>query len=163
MRLKERSWNLLINGLASSSWFPERFKPRLLGTLGAVVDKSARIRRRVDIYGPNLTLRPGVFINVGTQVQNYEHVFIGSNVQIGPRVTILTVNHDIGPATKRAHGLKAEPVMIGDGCWIAASSTIFPGVKVGSGCIIAAGSVVTSDCEPNGLYAGVPAKRVRNL
>ncbi len=29
--------------------------------------------------------------------------------------------------------------------------------------LVAAGAVVTRDCEPNGLYVGVPARRVRNL
>jgi maltose O-acetyltransferase len=28
---------------------------------------------------------------------------------------------------------------------------------------VAAGAVVTRDCEPDGLYAGVPAKRVKEL
>jgi maltose O-acetyltransferase len=40
---------------------------------------------------------------------------------------------------------------------------LLPGVTVGDGCVIAAGSVVTGDCEPHGVYAGVPAKRVRDL
>jgi acetyltransferase-like isoleucine patch superfamily enzyme len=40
---------------------------------------------------------------------------------------------------------------------------IMPGVEVGPGCVVAAGAVVIKDCEPNGLYAGVPAKRVRDL
>lgn len=35
--------------------------------------------------------------------------------------------------------------------------TILPGVTVGEGTVIAAGSVVTSDCEANSVYAGVPA------
>jgi acetyltransferase-like isoleucine patch superfamily enzyme len=30
-------------------------------------------------------------------------------------------------------------------------------------CVVAAGAVVTGDCEPDGLYAGVPARRVRDL
>ena len=37
------------------------------------------------------------------------------------------------------------------------------GVTVGDGCVLAAGAVVTGDCEPDGLYAGVPARRVKDL
>lgn len=52
---------------------------------------------------------------------------------------------------------------VGDGCWIGANATILPGVTVAPGCVIAAGAVVTKDTEPDGLYAGVPARRVRDL
>jgi maltose O-acetyltransferase len=40
---------------------------------------------------------------------------------------------------------------------------VLPGVTIGAGCAVAAGAVVTADCEPDGLYAGVPARRVRDL
>jgi maltose O-acetyltransferase len=40
---------------------------------------------------------------------------------------------------------------------------VLPGVTVGDGCVIAAGAVVNADCQPDGLYAGVPARRVRDL
>jgi len=54
-------------------------------------------------------------------------------------------------------------VTIGNGCWICTRAIILPGVKIGDGCIIAAGSVVTEDCEPNYLYAGVPVVKIRYL
>jgi maltose O-acetyltransferase len=40
---------------------------------------------------------------------------------------------------------------------------VLDGVTIGAGCVIAAGAVVTRDCEPDGLYAGVPAVRKRDL
>ncbi|MGZ4518933.1 MAG: acyltransferase [Mycobacteriaceae bacterium] len=161
-RVRSLLWNVLVNGCAAGSWFPERLKPMVMRALGADLGKVG-IRRRVDFYGPNLRIGDGAFINVGTQIQNYATVTIGTNVQIGPRVVILTVDHEVGEAEKRAVDLVARPVTVGDGCWIAASVTILPGVTVGPGCIVAAGAVVTKDCEPNGLYAGVPAKRVRDV
>jgi maltose O-acetyltransferase len=36
-------------------------------------------------------------------------------------------------------------------------------VHLGDGVVVAAGAVVTEDCLPDGLYAGVPARRVRDL
>jgi maltose O-acetyltransferase len=53
--------------------------------------------------------------------------------------------------------------VIEDGCWIGAGATILPGVTVRAGCIVASGAIVTKDCEPNGLYAGNPARRIREL
>jgi len=36
-----------------------------------------------------------------------------------------------------------------------------PGVNVGEGAILALGSVATKDLEPFGIYAGVPARKVK--
>jgi len=40
---------------------------------------------------------------------------------------------------------------------------ILPGVTIESGCVIGVGSIVTKNCEANGVYVGNPAKRVKNL
>ena len=40
---------------------------------------------------------------------------------------------------------------------------ILPGVTIAEGCVIAAGAVVNKSTEPDGLYAGVPARRVKDL
>jgi acetyltransferase-like isoleucine patch superfamily enzyme len=37
---------------------------------------------------------------------------------------------------------------------------VLPGVTVGEGAIVSAGSVVTRDCRPFSIYAGVPARLV---
>jgi maltose O-acetyltransferase len=161
--MKQHAWNALVNGWAAGAWFPHRIKPTLMRLLGADVARQVTVRRRVDLYGPRLTIGEGAFLNVGSQIQNYAHVTIGANVQIGPRVTILTVDHEVGRPDKRAVGLVAKPVTIGDGCWIAAGAIILPGVTIGPGCIIGAGAVVRDDCAKDGLYVGVPAKRTRDL
>lgn len=46
--------------------------------------------------------------------------------------------------------------------WVGYGSTILSGVTIHEGSIIAAGSLVTKDVEPYSIYAGVPAKRVRD-
>jgi maltose O-acetyltransferase len=43
------------------------------------------------------------------------------------------------------------------------AAVIQPGVTVGRGCVVATAAAETKDCKPNGLYAGVPAGRVREL
>jgi acetyltransferase-like isoleucine patch superfamily enzyme len=76
---------------------------------------------------------------------------------------LLTTGHDLGPHEQRAGELTAAPIVVGDGAWIGARSVVLPGITVGPGAVVAAGSVVTTDCEPDGLYAGVPAVRKREL
>jgi acetyltransferase-like isoleucine patch superfamily enzyme len=51
---------------------------------------------------------------------------------------------------------------IGDDVWIGYGSTIMGGVKIGTGSIIAAASVVTKDVEPYSIYAGCPAKKIKD-
>lgn len=51
---------------------------------------------------------------------------------------------------------------IGDDVWIGFGSIVMGGVKIANGTIIGAGSVVTHDTEPYSIYAGVPAKKIRD-
>ena len=52
--------------------------------------------------------------------------------------------------------------IIGDDVWIGYGSTILSGTKINDGSIVAAGSVVTKDVEPYCIYAGVPARKIKN-
>lgn len=52
--------------------------------------------------------------------------------------------------------------VIEDDVWVGYGSTIMSGVRIGQGSIIAAGSVVTKDAEPYSIYAGVPAKKIKD-
>jgi maltose O-acetyltransferase len=55
------------------------------------------------------------------------------------------------------------PIAVEEGAWIGGGVIVLGGVRIGRGCVIGAGAVVTRDCEPNGLYVGVPARRQRDL
>ena len=47
-----------------------------------------------------------------------------------------------------------------DNVFIGYNCTILPNVRIGENVIVGACSVVTKDLEPDGVYAGVPAKRI---
>jgi acetyltransferase-like isoleucine patch superfamily enzyme len=55
-----------------------------------------------------------------------------------------------------------QRVFIGSDVWVGVRTIILPGVKIGHGSIIGAGSVVTKDVPPYTIFAGVPAKFIRN-
>ena len=71
---------------------------------------------------------------------------IGSDVSVGHNATI--------------HG-----AIIEDNCLIGMGSTILDNAHVPSGCIIAANALVLSNqkLEPNSVYAGVPAKKIKEV
>lgn len=56
-----------------------------------------------------------------------------------------------------------EPLIIEDGCFLGDNCVIMGGVKVAKNCIIGANALVTRNTEPNGVYVGCPAKRIREV
>jgi len=77
---------------------------------------------------------------------------IGDNVSIGFGASLITNSHKIASSDQRAGEPIFPPIVIGDGCWIGANSTVLGNVTIEKGTIIAAGSVVIKDCEPDCLY-----------
>jgi maltose O-acetyltransferase len=98
-----------------------------------------------------------LYIDLGADVR------IGNGVSVGHHVTLLTMDHEMGPSAGRCGQLVAAPITLGDGVWLASRVTILPGVTVGKGAVVAAGAVVTHDVAPDTLVAGVPARCVREL
>ena len=154
--------NIVLNTIISSSLVPVPLRWRLLRAYGADVAHS-RISPGVWIGSKRLVIGEGAFINMGCMLSTHSPVTIGRRAYLGMGVTVSTSTHELGPSEARAGKLVTAPVLIGDGCWIGANSTILPGVTIGAGTVIAAGAVVTRDCDPDSLYAGVPAQKKRDL
>ncbi|HAG70533.1 MAG TPA: acetyltransferase [Lachnospiraceae bacterium] len=57
---------------------------------------------------------------------------------------------------------KGIQIDIGNDVWIGRGVMLIEGVTIGDGAVIGTGSVVTKDIEPYGVYAGVPAKKLRD-
>jgi acetyltransferase-like isoleucine patch superfamily enzyme len=115
------------------------------------------------VSGPGLSVGRKCFINYGCFFDATAAIEIGDGCHIGMQTLICTSTHDLGEAAQRAGRLHGEPVRVGRGAWLGARVTVLPGVTIGDGCVVASGSVVTQDCEADGLYAGTPARRVRDV
>lgn len=80
---------------------------------------------------------------------------------MGPRVTILALNHEFSsvdvPMIRQGHAAP-KPVIIGNDVWIGAQAIILPGVTVGDGAIVGAGAVVAKPVAPFTIVAGNPAR-----
>ncbi|MDG6348291.1 DapH/DapD/GlmU-related protein [Luteimonas sp. 8-5] len=57
----------------------------------------------------------------------------------------------------------ADPIVIGNDCWIGAGAIILPGVNLGDHVVVAAGAIVTKSFECNQLIGGVPARVISGL
>ena len=134
---------------------------------------SARKRSLFTLFSPcHLTVIGDGRIEIGehvglngTTIASRNRISIGDYTMIGPNTFILDHDgHSAWPPRDRwtTSGISA-PVVIGQDVWIGMNCIILKGVSIGSGSIIAAGSVVIKDVEPNSLYAGNPAVKVKSL
>ena len=93
---------------------------------------------------------------------------IGENVLIGAGVKIYDTDFHPLSASKRFSGrqnaedVKAAEIIIGDGTFIASGSIVLKGVHIGKNCVVGAGSVVTHDIPDNQIWAGNPARYIRD-
>lgn len=132
--------------------------------------KSVHIGNNVCLYrGTEFIMHDEHPITIGDNVNINRNCTINPNTTIcknaclAARVSLITATHDIGPSEKRC-GNKTffNPIVIEEGCWIGTGATILGGVTVKRGTVISAGAVVVKDCEPDSLYAGVPARKFMN-
>lgn len=112
-------------------------------------------------FGARIKLGKDIFINKGCMFVDLGGIELEDNVLLGPDVKILSVNHPLDPSKRRDVILKN--VRIKKNVWIGAGSTICPGVTIGENSVIGAGSVVTKDIPDNVVYAGIPAKFIKNI
>ena len=84
-------------------------------------------------------------------------ITIMDNVSISLNVTLCSAGHDCQSSDFK---YVSSPITIEDNVWIGINTTILKGVTIGKGAVVAAGSVVTKDCEPFGIYAGIPARKI---
>ncbi|MDE6834068.1 MAG: sugar O-acetyltransferase [Ruminococcus sp.] len=88
-------------------------------------------------------------------------ITIGNGVFIGPKVNLVTLNHDLNLPNRSA--TIAKPIVIKDNVWIGINATVLQGVTVGENAVIGAGAVVTKDVPPNTVVAGNPAQIIKTI
>lgn len=123
-------------------------------------------------YGVFTSFGTNCYANFNLVVLDCCSVTIGNDVFFGPNCSLLTPIHPMLAEERKirfkedgtAYDLEyAAPIVIGDGCWIAANVTVCGGVRIGKNCVIGAGSVVTRDI-PEGMFAaGNPCKVIRKI
>ncbi|MED3758946.1 acyltransferase [Peribacillus frigoritolerans] len=152
----------ILNGVLSSSVLPGRIRGIFYRMYGMEMEGMG-INSGCSFQSGKMKIGRGTWINHDCYFDNEEWIEIGENCGIGMEVMFCTTNHIIESQEKRAGKVVRGKITVGNGCWIGTRATILPGVSIGEGCVVGAGALVTKDCEPNGLYVGVPAKRIKDL
>jgi len=129
--------------------------------------------------GRNLNIASGVRFGTGRNISigdnsglgencylvAMDKIVIGDDVMIAPEVMMLTGGHGYSDSSLllREHKSVTAPIVIGNDCWIGARALLLPGVSICDRVIVAAGSVVTKSISESGVYAGNPARKVKDI
>lgn len=112
-------------------------------------------------FGQHIKLGNHVFINHDCSFLDMGGITIEDQVQIGPKVSLITENHPLAPSQRK--NLVLNAIIIKENAWVGAGATILPGVTVGKNAVVAAGAVVTEDVADNTVVAGVPAHPISEI
>jgi acetyltransferase-like isoleucine patch superfamily enzyme len=119
-----------------------------------------------DVFvGPFVEIQKNVSIGTRTRVQSHtficEMVSIGADCFIGHGVMFINdLFENNGPARGNQSLWKATK--IGNNVSIGSNSTLLP-VEICQDVVIGAGSVVTKNIVSSGVYAGNPARKIREF
>lgn len=112
-------------------------------------------------FGRNIRVGNGVFVNHGCEFMDRGGITLGDGVLIGPKCNLVTINHPVDPAHRRA--TYCAPIVIKRGAWLGAAVSVMPGVTIGENAIVAANAVVTKDVPDNAIVGGTPARLIRYI
>lgn len=151
-----------LSALLNASGDVDRARELLSDITGRPLDASTTVFPPFHTnFGRFTTIGKNVFINHACSFLDMGGITIEDRVLIGPRVNLVTENHPLDPADRRA--LITKPILIRQGAWIGAAATILPGVTIGENAVVAAAAVVSKDVPANTIVGGIPAKVIRTI
>lgn len=158
-RLVYMAINKLYRGTNEKHWEKKR---NLLNWLGHEIGEGTKIVGPIHIYG-NLTVGSDCWIGTDFIVHGLGRVIIGDRCDIAPEVRFLTGSHKIGDEHRRAGKGISHTIVIEEGCWIGARTTLVGDITIHKSTIIGACSFVNKNVQSNVVAAGIPAKIIKDL
>lgn len=135
------------------------WRSMLLRVFGAKMGPACHFYPKAKIWAPwNLVCEDRASVADGAELYNTAPLFMGSHAIVSQGAYICGATHLYNEISFK---LVSFPIRLGPYSWICARAAVHPGVNVGEGAILALGSVATKDLEPFGIYAGVPARKVK--
>lgn len=143
--------------------------------LRGVRSRAVRAAKRLSAVHPTAYIHPSS--HVATDFAADEYVFIGRDCTVAPgvhvgRYTMFASEvavvgddhnwHQPGVPMQFSGRPAQQRTQIGADVWIGHGVTLMRGITVGDGAIVASGAVVTKDIPAYEVWAGVPARRMRD-
>ena len=138
-------------------WCIRKLFYRLVGV--HIVNAHILMKVRTDGLS-GITIEDCVCINEFCSLDGRGGLTIRDNASISTYSKIITGSHDL---QSDKHEFISKPVEIGKNVFVGTGAIVLPGCVLGNRCVLAAGAVATEGrYEENVLYAGVPAKKIKN-
>ena len=132
----------------------------LLRLFGARIGKGAKIMPSAKIWAPwNLTMGDEACLSHDVDCYCAAPVTIGAHATVSQYSFLCTATHDVEDPHMR---LVTAPIVVGDGAWVAADVFVAPGITIGEGAVVGVRSNVFKDLDPWKIYAGTPARFIRD-
>jgi UDP-2-acetamido-3-amino-2,3-dideoxy-glucuronate N-acetyltransferase len=145
--------------------------------------QDVKLSRYINLYGCTISdnCKIGAFVEVqknafiGENCKISSHTFICEGVTIGNNCFIghgvMFINDNYPRSTRPDGSLETDEdwadrfvrTKIGNNVSIGSNATILGGITIGDCSMIGAGSVVTRDVPPNQVWAGNPAKKIKEV
>jgi putative colanic acid biosynthesis acetyltransferase WcaF len=159
-RLRRVLWNIVYAVLYRLSPRPfHAWRAMLLRLFGAKLGPACHFYPRARVWAPwNLICEERVSVADDAELYNPSPLYMGSHCIVSQGAYICGATHEYNnPEFRLVH----FPMRLGPYSWVCARATVNPGVNLGAGAILALGSVAPRDLEPFGIYAGIPARKVK--
>lgn len=154
-------WQVAWGGLAA--WTPPplfAWRTALLRLFGAQIHPTARVYGKTRVwYPPNLVMDAHALLGPGVNCYNQAPISVGAKAIVSQGAHLCAGTHDINDPNFQ---LIAKPIAIGAQAWVAAEAFVGPGVSIGEGAVLGARGVAFRDIEPWAVYAGNPAKKLKD-
>jgi putative colanic acid biosynthesis acetyltransferase WcaF len=159
-RLRRLVWNVCWIVLYRMSPRPlHTWRSLLLRAFGATMGANCHFYPRSKVWAPwNLICADQVTAADGAEIYNPAPVSFGSHAILSQEAYVCGATHDYDDAR---FPLIAFTMHIGPYAWVCARASVAPGVNLGEGAVLGLGSVATRNLDAWGVYAGVPALKVK--
>lgn len=139
-------------------------KKRLLQTIGLATKRGAGERgkylKEKNIFafvGENVHFQPRLVPLYPELIKLHNNIMISAGVRL--------ITHDASFVILNRIGQGWFPEKVGcieimDNVYIGYNATIMPNVRIGENIIVGAGTLVSKDLESNGVYVGIPARKI---
>ncbi len=135
------------------------WRATLLRLFGAKMGPACHFYPASKIWSPRmLVCADQVTLGDGAEIYNPSLLTMGSHAIVSQNAYICGATHDYDDP---AFPLYSMPMTLGAYSWVCARASVAPGVNLAEGAVLGLGAVATRDLEPWSIYAGNPAKKIK--